>query len=270
MTDPGDVRPHAGVSGRDGAPISGPPTRESGTDDLSARDALILQHVPLLRHIVGRMSLPLSLSREDLEGYGVLGLIAAADSWDESRGLKFSTYAFPKIRGAILDELRRLDFLPRGRRERLRELDRAVSELEQVHGIAPSPEEIAERLSLSLDDVDEILHSARTAFESSLDEMTAAGSLSSLLADPRSTDPVGSAEWNEMKGLLVIAIQNLPDPDRTVITLYYGEELLLRDISEILGVTESRVSQIHSRALYRLNRVLQSERHALRSREENA
>lgn len=229
-----------------------------GLGELSARDALILQHIPLLRHIVGRMSLPSSLSREDMEGYGMFGLIAAADSWEESRGLKFSTYAFPKIRGAILDELRRLDFLPRGRREKLRDLDRAVSRLEQANGIAPTPEEIAAQLAITLDEVDEILHSARSAFEGSLDEVTSAGTLSSLVADPRSTDPVGSAEWNEMKRLLVAAIHALPDPDRTVITLYYGEELLLRDISEILCVTESRVSQIHSRALYRLNRELAS------------
>src|SRR5688572_10489 len=88
----------------------------SGVEGMSRRDALILHHIPPLRHIVGRMSLPSSLSREDMEGYGMFGLIAAAETWDESRGLKFSTYAFPKIRGAILDELRRLDFLPRGRR----------------------------------------------------------------------------------------------------------------------------------------------------------
>ena len=225
-------------------------------ESLSARDALILEHIPLLRHIVGRMTLPGCLSREDMEGYGMFGLIAAADSWDASRGLKFSTYAFPKIRGAILDELRRADFLPRGRRERLRELDRAVSTLEQQNGIAPTPEEIAAKLAITLDEVDEILHSARTAVEGSLDDLTVAGTLASLVADPKSQDPVGSAEWNEMKANLVTAIQALPDPDRTVITLYYGEELLLRDISEILGVTESRVSQIHSRALYRLNRQL--------------
>jgi RNA polymerase sigma factor FliA len=239
--------------------VAVPGADTEGTEEMSQRDALILHHVPLLRHIVGRMSLPSSLSREDMEGYGMFGLIAAADTWDESRGLKFSTYAFPKIRGAILDELRRMDFLPRGRREKLRDLDRTVAALEQENGVVPSLEEVAAKLSISLEEVDEILHSARTAFESSLDDLTEVGSLASLVADPRSTDPVGSAEWNEMKGLLIDAIQVLPDPDRTVITLYYGEELLLRDISEILGVTESRVSQIHSRALYRLNRQLHKE-----------
>src|SRR5687767_4878168 len=135
-----------------------------------ARDRLILEHIPLLRHIVGRMSVPGGLDRDDLYGFGMLGLIAAADSWEAARGLKFSTYAFPKIRGAILDELRRMDFLPRGRRERLRELDRVVIDLEQENGVPPTPEEIATRLSTSVEEVDEIFLSARNAHELSIDE----------------------------------------------------------------------------------------------------
>lgn len=229
---------------------------ENELDGMNARDQLILEHIPLLRHIVGRMSIPPALLREDVEGFGMLGLIAAADSWEAERGLKFSTYAFPKIRGAILDELRRMDFLPRGRRERLRALEQAVAALEQRNGVIPAIEEIAAELGASLDEVDEILQSARSVIESSLDVETASGSVGSLVADPKSDDPVGSAQWSEMKVLLIAAIQGLPEPDRTVITLYYGEGLLLRDISEVMGVTESRVSQIHSRALYRLNREL--------------
>ena len=221
------------------------------------RDALILEHVPLLRHIAGRMAidLPSTLDRDDLCGYGMLGLIAAADSWEPARGLKFSTYAFTKIRGRILDELRRADFLPRGRREKVRELDRAVSELEQQSGVAPTIAAIASRLGVPEEEVDEILLCARSAGHASLDDGPSA-SLAELLSDPRSEDPVGSAEWNEMKELLVGAIQRLPDQEKSVITLYYGEELLLREISEVLGVTESRVSQIHTRALYHLNRSL--------------
>jgi RNA polymerase sigma factor FliA len=228
--------------------------------DDSQRDELIFNHIPLLRHIVGRMTLdvPGSVDRDDLYGFGMLGLIAAADSWDPGRGLKFSTYAFPKIRGAILDELRRMDFLPRGRRERVRDLDRVVSELEQKNGLPPSPEEIAAALGASVEDVDVILLSARSCAEMSLDEEGPSSQLSMLLSDPRSDDPVGSAEWNEMKRLLIEAIRALPEQEQTVITLYYGEECMLRDIGRILGVTESRVSQVHSRALYRLNRGLRS------------
>ncbi len=228
-------------------------SKEPGFD----RDQLILDHVPLLRHIAGRMSLdiPGSMDREDLVGYGMVGLIGAADAWDESRGLKFSTFAYTKIRGAILDELRRTDFLPRGRRERVRELDRAVQELEQELGGRPSPEQIAEALGMTLDEVSEIMLSARSACETSLDDGPSQ-ELASLLADPTSTDPSGSVEWQEMKDLLVKAILGLPDQDQTVINLYYGEGLLLREICEVLGVTESRVSQIHSRAIFRLNKAL--------------
>lgn len=221
------------------------------------RDRLILEHVPLLKHIVGRMALdlPASVDRDDLYGFGMVGLIQAADSWEPARGLRFSTYAFAKIRGAILDELRKLDFLPRGRREKVRALDRALSELEQAGGAAPSPEALAERMGISLGEVDEILLSAKSAGCASLDDGPSE-QLGAMLSDPRSKDPVGSAEWQEMKILLTRAIGELPEQEKTVITLYYAEELLLREIGEVLGVHESRVSQIHSRAIYRLNRAL--------------
>jgi RNA polymerase sigma factor for flagellar operon FliA len=225
------------------------------------RDRLILEHIPLLQHIVGRMSydIPGQVQRDDLYGWGILGLIAAADAWEPERGLQFSTYAYPRIRGAILDELRRLDFLPRSRRDKLRAIERAIAELEQEHGTPPSPEEIAAHLALSVEDVDEIMHSARVAGCISLEGGPTEG-LAQMLSDPRSEDPVGSAEWLELKELLVRSISGLPEPEKTVITLYYGEELLLKEIGAVLGVTESRVSQIHSSALYRLNRELKRAR----------
>lgn len=233
----------------------------SGADNplagLVDREKLILDHVPLLKHIVGRLALdlPASVERDDLYGYGMLGLIGAADSWEPGRGLKFSTYAFPRIRGAILDELRRADFLPRGRRERVRELERTVAELEQRDGVVPAPEQIAAAMALSLDEVDTILLSAKSAGIASLDDGSGADLLG-LLSDPRCDDPSGSAEYAEMKTLLIEAIGALPEQDKTVVTLYYGEELYLREIAEVLEVTESRVSQIHTRALYRLNRFM--------------
>jgi len=221
------------------------------------RDKLILEHVPLLKHIVGRMALDLpgSVDRDDLQGFGMIGLIKAADSWEPGRGLKFSTYAFTKVRGAILDELRRQDFLPRGRREKVRELDDTVGRLEQRNGVAPSPEEIAAEMDSTLEEIDEILLSAKSAAHTSLDAETSVGLLERL-SDPRCEDPEGSLEWLETKELLVRSIQGLSDQERSVITLYYAEELLLKDIAEVLGVTESRVSQIHTRAIYRLNRAM--------------
>ena len=218
------------------------------------REKLILDHVPLLKHIAGRMSLDMSKSidREDLCGYGMIGLVQAADAWEPGRGLAFSTFAYPRIRGAILDELRRRDFLPRGRREKVRELERAMRELEQASGAIPSPEELADVLGASLDEIDAILLSAKSAGETSLDDAVSVD-LSQRLSDPKARDPVGSAEWLEMKELLEQAIRELNQAEQTVITLYYGEELLLKEISLVLDVTESRVSQIHTRALYRLN-----------------
>jgi RNA polymerase sigma factor for flagellar operon FliA len=226
-------------------------------DMASDRDRLVLDHVPLLKHLVGRMSfdLPGSIDRDDLYGFGMIGLIQAADSWDAARGLQFSTYAYTKIRGAILDELRRMDFLPRGRREKVRELDRVVIELSQQNGVLPSPEEIAASMGVSLDEVDEILLTAKSAGHASLDEAASSGLLEKL-SDPSCSDPHDSAEWLETKRGMERAIRELPEQDRIVITLYYGEELLLREIAEVLGVTESRVSQIHSSAIYRLNREL--------------
>jgi RNA polymerase sigma factor for flagellar operon FliA len=225
--------------------------------DEAVRNQLILDHVPLLKHIVGRMSfdMPGSVERDDLFGIGMLGLIGAADSWEASRGLKFSTYAYTRIRGAILDELRRMDFLPRGRRERVRDLDGAITKLEQQNGITPTPEEIATELGIDATEIDAIFLSAMSAVQTSLDDGPSEH-LAAMLSDPKSTDPVGSVEWEELKTLMVGCINELPEQEKTVITLYYGEELLLKEISSVLKVTESRVSQIHSAALYRLNRQL--------------
>ncbi|MCP4808897.1 MAG: sigma-70 family RNA polymerase sigma factor, partial [Proteobacteria bacterium] len=188
----------------------------------------------------------------DLEGYATVGLIAAGYTFDPTRGLKLSTFPYPPIRGSALDDLGRIDCLPRGRRERVRELDRYVHAYEQEHGGPPSPEDIAAGLGITEEEVDTILQSARAALRASLDDGPT-GELADLVRDPRCDDPSGTAEWDEMRELLTEAIQSLPEREAAVITLYYAEDLLLKEIGEILEVTESRVSQIHSRALYRLN-----------------
>ena len=222
------------------------------------RDQLILDHLPLLHHIVGRMALelPARLDREDLLGYGMLGLVSSSDAWDPERGLKFSTYAYPRIRGSIIDELRRGDFLSRTKREHVRDLERAWSELEQELGAPPSIESLAQALAISEEDVLERLTTARSAMVISLDDGPGE-EFGALLSDPRSANPAEDVEQDELKGLLRQAIVDLPEQEQAVITLYYAEELLLREIGEVLGVTESRVSQIHTSALYRLNRALQ-------------
>jgi RNA polymerase sigma factor for flagellar operon FliA len=220
------------------------------------RDALVLEHMPLLKHVVGRMGVPRGMEREDLAGYGMIGLLQAADSWDPARGLKFSTYAYPKIRGAVLDELRRRDALTRHGRETLRAIDACVQRRVLAGGMAPTPEEIAAELELDAEQVEACLAEARAAHECSLDGESGdgAGGLAALVADPRCDDPQGSAEFEEQKQLLVRAIEELPEQEKSVVTLYWAEGLLLKEIAEILGVTESRVSQIHGAAIYRLNR----------------
>ncbi|MFT5081668.1 MAG: RNA polymerase sigma factor for flagellar operon FliA [Planctomycetota bacterium] len=220
----------------------------------AVRDQLIVDHLPLLHHIVGQLfvDIPGGTDREDLEGFAMIGLIGAADSFDPSRGLKFSTFAYPRIRGAMLDELRRMDFLPRGRRERIKDLDRFVRQFEQTNLRPPSPEEIAKGMEITEEDVDTILQSARAALRTSLDDGPSE-TLGSLVEDPRCQSPESSVEWDETRVLLTSAIQSLPEREQSVITLYYAEDLLLKEIADILEVTESRVSQIHSRALYRLN-----------------
>lgn len=222
----------------------------------AARDALVLEHIALLKHIVGRMAIPGGMERDDLFGFGMLGLLSAADSFDPSRGLKFSTYAYSRIRGAILDALRQRDVLSRGMRERMRDIERCIERHEQEHGAVPQPEEIAASLGLQCEEVDEAMASARQAISTSIDEDASHSRLGSLLCDPRSDDPSDSAERAELKQRLVEAIAELPEQEKSVITLYYAEEMLLRDIGEILGVTESRVSQIHGRAIYLLNKRL--------------
>ncbi|MEO0650275.1 MAG: FliA/WhiG family RNA polymerase sigma factor [Planctomycetota bacterium] len=227
--------------------------------DSEAREALILEHVPLLQHIVGRLAveLPARVDRDDLLGYGMVGLVAAADGFDPSRGLQFSTYAYPRIRGAILDELRKADFLPRGRRDRVRELDRTAKEIEQQHGRPATPGELSAALDCPIEELDEILASAHASLHVSLEDGPSED-FGALLSDPKCDDPVDSAEWGEMRQLLARAIAELPEPEQTVITLYYAEELLLKEIGDIIGVTESRVSQLRSRAIYRLNVALKS------------
>ena len=229
---------------------------DASTSSAAAREQLILEHVPLVKHLVGRLGFDApGLDRDDLCGVGMIGLVAAADAWDEERGVAFSTFAYTRIRGAILDELRRLDVLPRGRRERVRELDKLVQHLAHEQGVPPTPEQIAAAAGITLDELDEALCDAAFAQGTSLDEGEEGG-LGALLTDPRSSDPVGSLEWQELCSLVTEEIMNLSEQEKTVITLHYAEELMGREIATVLGVTESRVSQIHTRALYRLNRAL--------------
>lgn len=229
------------------------------TKDIAAneeRDRRVLDYLPLVRYVVGRLSieLPQSIDRDDLYSYGVIGLLHAATTYDPSRGVAFKTHAFIHIRGAILDELRKLDFLPRTRRDKVKRVDAAIAELQQKLGRAPMPEELADKLGIEECEVDELLLTSRTANLLSLEEGSKAIPIG--IACSKTEDPLESVGMEEAKRVLADAIASLPEVERRVIVLYYSEGLLLKEIGEVLGVTESRVSQIHSRAIFRLNRVL--------------
>jgi RNA polymerase sigma factor FliA len=227
------------------------------------RRLLIEEYLPLVGHVLGRLTihLPTTLDREDLFETGVLGLMHAADTFDPSRGAIFKTHAFTAIRGAILDEIRKHDAVPRSRRDRVKVVAQAEAAAAEKLGRAPTAEEIAAHAGLAIEQVEETLLHAHGATTLSLDEPAPGGDgaesrLARMLATPRGEDPSDIAATAELKERLSKAILALPERERRVIVLYYAEELRLKEIGEVLGVTESRVSQLHARALLALNRAV--------------
>lgn len=209
----------------------------------------------LVKYVVGRIAveLPASLDRDDLCAFGAIGLWRAIQTYDATRGVAFSTHAYIHIRGAILDELRRLDFLPRTRRDKLKEVSAVRAALEQKLGRPATIEELTEATALPAEELDEILLSEHTSQVLSIDDSAPddAG-IGALLRSSADQDPCVIAERSELKQQLAAAIQQLPKAERQVVTLYYAENLLLKEIGEVLGFSESRASQIHARALDRL------------------
>ena len=198
------------------------------------------------------------MDEQDLVSYGLLGLIGAIERFDPEREIKFETYAIARIKGAIIDELRSLDWVPRSVRTRAREIERAIVALERTLMRAPTDEEIAAKLEVSLAELEESLAEISRTSMAALDELwtpTAGGdqvSLIDTIEDQSAPDPDISLEQTELKEALGEAIARLPEREKLVVTLYYYEELTLREIGEVLGVTESRVSQLHTKAVLRL------------------
>ncbi|MBI1849951.1 MAG: FliA/WhiG family RNA polymerase sigma factor [Planctomycetes bacterium] len=221
------------------------------------RDHRIIEHIPLVYHVIGRLSLrvPVGLDTEDLVEAGLVGLVLASNSFNPGRGVAFKTFAYACIKGAILDEIRRHDVLSRGEREKLRRLTRAEADIRRASGRQPTPEELAEKLGIPEAELDSLLLVLRTSAVTSL-EQSSATSRPVDIFDTRAPDPCAEASLEEEKDRLATAIRNLPDGERKVVLLYYVEGLMLREIGAILGVSESRVSQIHSRALYRLGEIV--------------
>lgn len=223
------------------------------------RDQVIVQFLPLVKHVLGRLPvvLPRGLDRDDLFSVGVCGLIHAADGYDPSKGAAFKTYAYTAIRGAILDELRRHDPVPRSWRDKLKELDRVADGLKEKLGRHATYEEIAQELDVPVDRVEKDMLALRTVSLLSLEEEQGEeGELKQMLEAPGSKNPADEAMFKEEVERLAEAIGKLPGSERKVVILYYNEELLLKEIGEMIGVSESRVSQILTKATHRLRRLL--------------
>jgi RNA polymerase sigma factor for flagellar operon FliA len=231
------------------------------TGDQALRNRLILTYAPLVKYVAGRLGsgLPAHVDEADLASYGLLGLIGAIERYDPQRDVKFETYAIARIKGAIIDELRAMDWVPRSVRSRAREIERAMAALEARLGRAPTDEEIAGKLGISEDELNESLGDIARSSIAALDELwTVSGSggdqiaLIDTIEDENAPDPQGSLSQTELKEAMADAIARLPEREKLVVTLYYYEELTLREIGEVLGVTESRVSQLHTKAVLRL------------------
>jgi RNA polymerase sigma factor for flagellar operon FliA len=227
------------------------------TASQSARERLILHYAPLVKYVAGRLGagLPQSVEQSDLVSNGMFGLMDALEKYDLDREVKFETYAIPRIRGAIIDELRAMDWVPRSVRSKARGVEKAHAQLEAKLGREPTDKEVADKLDMNLQELHDVLTQISLvsvmALEESVggDEKGEQRSLIDTLADMAGGDPSTGLEGQEMRGILSAAINALTEREKVVITLYYFEGLTLAEIGEILGVTESRVCQIHTKAV---------------------
>jgi RNA polymerase sigma factor for flagellar operon FliA len=249
------------------APITIPPAVDDELGQLwdafkgnasdQARERLILHYAPLVKYVASRVAtgLPSSVEQADLVSYGMFGLIDALHKFEPGRGNKFETYAIPRIKGAIIDELRAMDWVPRSIRFKAREIEKAHADLEAMLKRQPSEVEMAERLGISRSELHDVVSQISFVSVLALDELVSVGadrgeqvSLIDTLAD-KQLDPTSGVESQETRGLLAAAINSLSEREKIVVTLYYFEGLTLAEIGEILGVTESRVCQIHTKAV---------------------
>ncbi len=242
--------------------------RYKASGDPRAREQLVVAYSPLVKYVAGRMSsgLPAHVEEADLISYGLEGLINAVERFDPEREIKFETYAITRIKGQIIDALRQLDWVPRSVRARAREIERAHAKLEHRLHRTPTDEEIAAELDISIEEFQDSLLRISNSTVVALDELWSVSdssgdqvSLLDTLQDPDAPDPEALLDASEVKDRLADAIAALPEREKLVIALYYYENLTLREIGEVLGVTESRVSQLHTKAVLRLKSRLQGD-----------
>ncbi len=238
--------------------LDGTWARFKARGDQADRDQLIIYYAPLVKYVAGRVAagLPQSVDQADLVSYGMFGLIDAIAKFDPGRGYKFETYAISRVKGAMLDELRSIDWVPRSVRSKAKSVERAMAKLEARFHRAPTDREIADELDLSLDQLNGIYNQISSLGVVALDEMLSFNGSESLtfgdtLAD-RSDGPGGIYERVEMRQLLADAINRMTEREKIVLTLYYYENMTLAEIGGVLGVTESRVCQIHTKSVLQL------------------
>lgn len=237
---------------------------------LEMRQELLNKYLPLVRNVASRMAMgfPRSVELPDLINTGVIGLVEAFGNFDPSRGVKFETYAVPRIRGAILDELRALDWVPRSTRAKSREIERAFAELENKLGRPPEKTELAKFLKISMEELHMSLEDVSGTNIMSLDEIIFREDDNrqvpriETIVDTGKINILGEIEKDELRAFLVIAMDKLTAQEKLVIALYYYEELTLKEIGEVMSISESRVSQIHTRAVSKL-RYMVEEKFAL-------
>jgi RNA polymerase sigma factor for flagellar operon FliA len=228
--------------------------------DAGAKDKLILNYLPLVKYVAGRLAvtLPSHVDINDLIGSGVIGLVSALENFEPKYKTKFETYAIIRIRGSMLDELRSLDWVPRSVREKFVALQRAHTTIEQELGRPARDDEVAERLQLTLSELGTLMNDERTVAFLSLNELLnpddgehKAVSMIDAVSDESLPSPFSAFDSKEKREILAQAVQELPEQERIVIALYYYEQLMLKEIGAVLGISESRVSQIHTKALLR-------------------
>jgi len=229
-------------------------TRWLNRRNMAARDHLIVHYSPVVKFVAGRVGagLPSSVDPGDLVSSGVFGLIDAIERFDPERGVKFETFAVPRIRGAVYDGLRKLDWVPRSIRSRARNVEKAFSELEHRLGRGPTDEELALLLDISGAELTRWLSAIASTTVGPLDRAIAAGAEPAQVDGPGSGSPQSMVEDRELSQLMREEIKKLPDREKLVLSLYYDEGLTLAEIGDVLGVTESRVSQIHTKSVLHL------------------
>lgn len=223
------------------------------------KDKLIMEYAPLIKFIAQKIAvrLPSHIELDDLISSGVIGLMDAIEKYDPQRDNKFKTYAEFRIRGAILDELRAQDWVPRSVRDKAKLLDRTIVQLESELGRSPADEEVAERLQVSMEEFYDLVNQVRPVSVLSIDEASTFSnvdkmSILNILESCKLNNPFNQLKLKSVKSVVTKAIEDLPERQRLVLSLYYYEDLNLKEIGKILRVTESRVSQLHAQAITRL------------------